>query len=119
MGSVFDRFGPENGRFTSPVPESGPYPYDERSLPYLEDASQYHQYRVVGDFNRIEDYVMRAPEAVRQDVLDLMETKDLTWEDLSHGYRGNIADGFHSTGDRPSLRPARRWTASAGRLRIR
>lgn len=98
VGEVFDRYGPENGRFTSPVHETGPYPYSARSLPYIEDATQYHQYRVVKDFDQIHEAVMAAPSEVRQDVLDLMETRDLTWGDLASGLRGKIAAGFGDPG---------------------
>ena len=42
VGEVIDRYGPPNGRYTSPVPESGPYAYGQRSLSYVEDPGQYH-----------------------------------------------------------------------------
>ncbi len=49
IGQVLDRYGPESGSFTSPVLEDGPFPYEERALPYLEDEHQYHRYEVIGD----------------------------------------------------------------------
>ena len=33
------------------------YSYAERSLPYVEDSANYHQYEVIGDFTKIEEYV--------------------------------------------------------------
>ena len=33
------------------------YSYTERSLPYVEDLSNYHQYEVSGDFTKIKEYV--------------------------------------------------------------
>lgn len=38
------------------------YAYSERSCPYFEDASSYHQYEVVGDFNKIKEYVNNCPD---------------------------------------------------------
>ncbi len=57
VGEVIDRYGPANGRYTSPVIDGKTYSYAERSLPYVEDAASYHQYEVVGDFTKIEEYV--------------------------------------------------------------
>ena len=57
IGKLLDRFGPPDGRFTCPVEDGTPYSYTQRSLPYVEDASQYHQYEVVGDIKNIKEYV--------------------------------------------------------------
>lgn len=57
VGEVIDRYGSANGRYTSPVIDGKSFSYTERSLPYVEDASSYHQYKVVGDFTKIEEYV--------------------------------------------------------------
>ena len=57
IGEVIDRYGNANGRYTSPVIDGKSYSYTERSLPYVEDLSNYHQYEVVGDFTKIKDYV--------------------------------------------------------------
>ena len=57
IGEVIDRYGPANGRYTSPVIDGKAFEYTERSLPYVEDVSNYHQYEVTGDFTRIEEYV--------------------------------------------------------------
>lgn len=98
VGDVFDRYGPSDGRYTSPVPETGPYTYDQRSLPYLEDPAQYHQYRVIGDFSEIERYYDAAPESVRADVDRIMRRFDSSFEDLGRASQGDIAAGFGAHG---------------------
>lgn len=97
VGEVIDRYGPPNGRYTSPVPESGPYSYDQRSLPYVEDPAHYHQYKFDGDMNDIQSYVDKAPQQVADKVRAYMEKWDLTWSDLQI-QRGTIAEGFGSKG---------------------
>ena len=57
IGNVIDRYGPANGRYTSPVIDGKTFGYSERTLPYVEDASKYHQYKVTGDFAKIKEYV--------------------------------------------------------------
>ncbi|HDK7174373.1 TPA: TNT domain-containing protein [Clostridium botulinum] len=57
MVEIIDRYGNANGRYTSPVINGESYAYTERSLPYVEDLSNYHQYEVVGDFTKIKEYV--------------------------------------------------------------
>ena len=57
IGEVIDRYGSADGRYTSPVIDGKIYSYSERSLPYIEDVSSYHQYEVIGDFTKIEEYV--------------------------------------------------------------
>lgn len=59
IGEVIDRYGNANGRYTSPVVNGKSYLYTERSLPYVEDLLNYHQYEVVGDFSKIKEYVDR------------------------------------------------------------
>jgi len=44
-GKIIDRYGNSSGRYVSPV-NSNPYSYSQRSLPYVEDISNYHQYKV-------------------------------------------------------------------------
>lgn len=98
IGDVFDRYGPPDGRYTSPVPASGPYTYDQRSLPYLEDPSQYRRYRVIGDFSDIEHYYDAAPDAVRADVDRIMRRSNSSFEDLGRAWEGEIAPGFGARG---------------------
>ncbi|WP_419887688.1 glycohydrolase toxin TNT-related protein [Neobacillus niacini] len=98
QGEVVDRYGPANGRYTSPVIDGKPYNYDQRSLPYVEDPSKYHQYKITGDFNDIESYVNQTPDPVlREKVTTLMDAYDLTYDDLKI-QKGDIAPGFGSTG---------------------
>lgn len=98
IGDVFDRYGPPDGRYTSPVPASEPYTYDQRSLPYLEDPSQYRRYRVIGDFSDIEHYYDAAPDAVRADVDRIMRRFNSSFEDLGRAWEGEIAPGFGARG---------------------
>ena len=62
IGEIIDRYGPNNGRFTSPVKNKKPYSYTQRSLPYLEGASQYHQYTIVGDLSKLELYLQKCTD---------------------------------------------------------
>lgn len=57
IGEKIDRYGPENGRYVSPIIDGKPFAYNQRSLPYVEDVRQYHQYEVIGDFGNIQDYI--------------------------------------------------------------
>ncbi len=63
IGEVIDRYGPANGRYTSPIIEGKSFEYTERSLPYVENLSNYHKYEVIGDFSKIEEYVKNCPDA--------------------------------------------------------
>lgn len=95
VGDVLDRYGPPEGRYTSPVPEGAPYTYDQRSLPYVENPAHYHQYEVVGDLSDVQGAFDRAPQHVQDELL----AGGLRPEYLgSQGYRGDIAPGFGSTG---------------------
>jgi hypothetical protein len=102
VGSVLDRYGPPDGRFTSPVPDESPYPYDERGLPYLEDANQYHQYEVVHDISDLRG-AYDALDADHKELVDaLLQQRNKTVDDLGSlgAYRGEIAavDRFGSPG---------------------
>ena len=63
IGEVIDRHGPANGRYTSPIIDGKSFEYTERSLPYVENLSNYHKYKVIGDFSKIEEYVKNCPDA--------------------------------------------------------
>lgn len=63
IGEVIDRYGPVNGRYTSPIIDGKSFEYTERSLPYVENLSNYHKYKVIGDFSKIEEYVKNCPDA--------------------------------------------------------
>lgn len=53
IGEVIDRYGPANGRYTSPIIDGKSFEYTERSLPYVENLSNYHKYKVIGDFLKL------------------------------------------------------------------
>ncbi len=94
-GDVLDRYGPPDGRYTSPIPEAGPYTYDQRSLPYVENPAHYHRYEVVGDMSDLRGAYDSAPQHVKDELL----AGGLKPEYLgSQGYQGDIARGFGSTG---------------------
>ena len=57
IGEKIDRYGPENGRYVSPMVDGKSYAYNQRSLPYVEDVRQYHQYEVIGDFGNIQNCI--------------------------------------------------------------
>jgi len=61
-GEIIDRYGPPDGRFVCPVIDGKPFSYAQRSLPYLEDPAQYHQYEVIGDFSKLEEYVQNCTD---------------------------------------------------------
>lgn len=63
IGEVIDRYGPANGRYTSPIIDGKSFEYTERSLPYVENLSNYHKYKVIGDFSKIEEHVKNCPDA--------------------------------------------------------
>jgi hypothetical protein len=96
-GEILDRYGPPDGRYTSPVPEGAPYSYDQRSLPYVENPNHYHQYEVTGDLGDLKGAYERAPQSVRDELLK--PGSGFKPEYLNaQGYRGDIAGGFDVTG---------------------
>lgn len=95
IGEVLDRYGRSDGRFTSPVMDDRTYSYDQRSLPYVENAAHYHRFEVVGDMSDLRGAYDRAPQRVRDDLL----AHDFNPDRLSsQGYRGSIAPGFGAAG---------------------
>ncbi|WP_077319022.1 TNT domain-containing protein [Virgibacillus proomii] len=97
VGEIIDRYGANNGRYTSPVKDGIPYSYDQRSLPYVEDSSKYHQYKVVGDFNKISNYIDDASPELKKAVEGYMKKYNLKMDDLTT-QAGKIAPGFGSKG---------------------
>ena len=91
-GEIIDRYGPSSGRFTSPVINGEPFRYDQRSLPYIEDQTQYHQYEVIGDFSQLDKYMKNIED--RELVCNINNYVatyyNNNWDDLI-GYRGQIA----------------------------
>nr|WP_309100501.1 TNT domain-containing protein [Fredinandcohnia onubensis] len=97
-GELIDRYGPPNGRYTSPVIDGKPFDYDQRSLPYVEDPTKYHQYKIIGDFNQIETYFNNTSDlALKEKITSMMDAYDLSFDDLKV-QKGEIAPGFGSTG---------------------
>jgi hypothetical protein len=95
IGEVVDRYGPGNGRYTSPVVDDIPYSYDERSLPYVENPEIYHQYEVIGDFNNIEWYVKNCNDsAIKTRAEDYINTYYGGDYSKVIVQSGNIAPGF-------------------------
>lgn len=92
IGEVIDRYGNANGRYTSPVINGISYSYTERSLPYVEDLSNYHQYEVVGDFSKIKEYVNNCSDVKLKTQIDAAVTKyyDGDYNKLI-SYKGEIA----------------------------
>ncbi len=96
-GDVLDRYGPPDGRYTSPVPPDGPYPYDQRSLPYVQDPAQYHQYRVVDDLtpDNISAAIDRMDDGpLKTQILDLVER----YGDDFPAYEGPVGQAFGEPG---------------------
>ena len=92
IGEVIDRYGPANGRYTSPVIDDKAFSYSERSLPYVEDASKYHRYEVTGDFTKIEEYVKKCANSELKGKIDAAVTAyyDGDYSKLV-SYRGKVA----------------------------
>ena len=98
-GEIIDRYGPSDGRYTSPVEDGKPYDHDQRSTPYVEDASMYNQYEVVGDFSKLYENVSGGYNSE-------LKTKILAYVNRYYNgdfskivvYKGRIAKAFGSTG---------------------
>ncbi|MFJ4166173.1 glycohydrolase toxin TNT-related protein [Microbacterium sp. NPDC089698] len=96
VGDVVDRYGPDNGRYTSPVPENGPYSYDQRSLPYVENPNHYHQYEFADDLDSVRSRYDQAPPEVQAKVDELIDKG--YYQFGQQAGRGPIAEGFGSHG---------------------
>ncbi|WP_439444297.1 TNT domain-containing protein [Listeria aquatica] len=99
-GAKFDRYGPDGGRFTSPVGKDNvAFQYDERSLPYLEDSTKYHQYEIIGDFEDIKSFVDHCPnDGLRTKLYNDVDLfYDGNWNNVKAG-KGDIAPGFGAKG---------------------
>lgn len=95
-GEVFDRYGPPSGTFTSPVPDTGPFPYGERSLPFVEDAGHYHRYELLDDMQNLRAHYDSAPPQVQALVDRAIARGYFDWGKQAH--RGPIAAGFGAPG---------------------
>lgn len=91
VGDRFDRYGPPDGRFVSPIPEDGPFSYDSRSLPYTENPAAYHEYvwtRSPADVHGAYADLDAERRAIVDEALD---TYGLTLDDLTSVARGEAA----------------------------
>jgi hypothetical protein len=97
-GDVIDRYGPPNGRYTSPVIENKPFNYEQRSLPYIEDPSKYHQYKVKDGFIDFKTSIETCTDPKTKIKIDAyMKKYRITYDDLNV-QAGEIASGFGSAG---------------------
>jgi peptidoglycan hydrolase-like protein with peptidoglycan-binding domain len=94
-GEVIDRYGPSNGRYTSPVIEGKPYSYDQRSLPYIEAPSMYHQYKINDKYKDIQSYIDNCPDLELKADVEAYINRYSVKLDI---YKGEIAPGFGATG---------------------
>lgn len=98
QGEILDRYGPPEGRYTSPVVDK-PYSYGQRALPFVKDRSMYHQYEIIGDFSKIKVYIDNCPD-------DNLKIKVQAYVNRYYNndysrlivYRGDIAKGFSQGG---------------------
>uniref|UniRef100_UPI0012BB8194 TNT domain-containing protein n=1 Tax=Streptococcus equinus TaxID=1335 RepID=UPI0012BB8194 len=99
VGEMFDRYGLNSGRFTSPIINGKPFTYDQRSLPYIEDLTKYHQYEVTGDFSRIKEYVDRLSDNILKEKLydDVLVFYGGDWSKVTT-QSGRIAPAFGYSG---------------------
>ncbi|WOO36602.1 TNT domain-containing protein [Anaerocolumna sp. AGMB13020] len=90
QGKILDRYGDSSGRYVSPVNNGVPYSYEQRSLPYIEDASNYHQYEVKGDFSRLKDYINNCSDTtLKNEIMD----------DIDYYYNGDFSKVVVNVGE--------------------
>ena len=125
---TWDRYGHMGGSNFSPIPESGPYTTDERSIPYIPNQDAYHH----GDFN-VDTYFDKI-DAIRNndyeglndilasegyEVLEKFEYDDITFDyfencerlkdsvngniDTTYGLKGNVASWGNMNGGAEQL----------------
>lgn len=82
-----------------PVIDDVPYSYDQRSLPYVEDPTKYHQYEIIGDFRKLETYIKNCSNLdLKKSIDQLVLRYYVGYYSKLTAYKGRIADGFGSTG---------------------
>ncbi|MET0735631.1 MAG: TNT domain-containing protein [Microbacterium sp.] len=94
-GAQFDRYGPPSGLYVSPVIDGVPFAYDARSLPYVEDAAQYHRYEIVRDFSELDRAISELNDPAR--VAELRDTIELYNPSLLTK-QGEVAAAFQHQG---------------------
>ncbi|ROS49461.1 TNT domain-containing protein [Frigoribacterium sp. PhB24] len=97
VGSIIDREGPGDGRFTSPLLPSGEsVPHSWRALPWVEDTV--HRYEVTGDLNDIRGAYDRSTDPDAKAAVDvIMDRYTMSWDDI-HVQAGTIASAFGERG---------------------
>lgn len=90
-GDRFDRYGPPDGRFVSPIPEDGPFSYESRSLPYYENQAAYHQYEWTRSPADVQAAYDDLSPARREIVDEALSTYGMTLDDLKKVARGEAA----------------------------
>lgn len=95
---MIDRYGPPNGRYTSPVIDGKAFTYEQRALPFVEDKNIYHQYVIQQNIKDIEEIVKRIPDGnIKRRVEGFMRSNGLTYSDLKVK-KGIINSAFESVG---------------------
>lgn len=90
-GTLIDRYGSPDGRYTSPIIDGKPYSYEQRSLPFVEDVRQYHVYEIQYDS------ILEAINNISDSKLKSIYLKRYT--DFSYVFRkGSIAPAFEMIG---------------------
>jgi hypothetical protein len=95
VDDILDRYGTPDGTYASPVTDGNPYSYNERSLPYVEDASKYHQYEGTGDFSNVKVYIDNCSDSVAKTQIEAVIKKyhGGSFDNLTAGI-GEIAPSF-------------------------
>jgi len=89
-GKIIDRYGDSSGRYVSPTDNGVPYSYEQRSLPYIEDISNYHQYKVTGDFSKLDEYIENCSD---------ITLKNKIVEDIEYYYNGDLSKVVVNVGE--------------------
>ncbi|APZ35146.1 hypothetical protein BOH66_13470 [Microbacterium aurum] len=90
-GDRFDRYGEPSGRFVSPLSADGPFSYDSRSLPYVENPNAYHAYEWLHSPADVRSVYDSLDDATRGDVDLVLEQYSLDVSDLTTVLRGEAA----------------------------
>ncbi|MEV8175128.1 hypothetical protein [Microbacterium sp. NPDC079176] len=99
---VWDMYGPVNTRYVFLVENGQPAAYPERSLPWVENPSAYHQFIVLGDCVHVRAAYERSGDAaLRRDLDDLVDIGYYRWDEPI--YSGRVAPAFGEPGGATQL----------------
>lgn len=99
---VWDMYGPVNTRYVYLVENGQPAAYPERSLPWVENPSAYHQFIVIGDCVHVRAAYERSGDAaLRRDLDDLVDIGYYRWDEPI--YSGRVAPAFGEPGGATQL----------------